>query len=349
MRHGVNDDAALGGAGPLEGIRVIEFAARGPVELAGLLFSQLGASVQRIERPGEPDRSANTILRGRSSRALDLKSDGGRAEALELIRDADVLVEGFRPGVMERLGLGPDAAAEHNPRIVYGRMTGWGQHGQRAQHAGHDINYLAETGALWAVRGAHGDTAIPLNLVGDNGGGALYLVTGVLAALLSTPRRAVVVDAAIVDGVSSLLETVRGLRNVGEWGEHPRDNLFDGGWPAYSTYRCQDGREVAFGAVEEKFYRNAVIALGLDPERLPDRDDRAQWPRLRTLLAAAFAQRTRDEWDEVFSRIDGCVSPVLTLTEAAESPHLRQRQTLLRSPDGGTIASAAPRFHPIVM
>lgn len=333
-------------ASPLAGIRVVEFANIGPLEHAGMLLADLGADVLRIVRPGDVP-TANPILRGRRHRELDLKSDDGRDAVLAEIATADVLLEGFRPGVMERLGLGPAEVAAINPGIVYGRMTGWGQSGPRAHEAGHDITYLALTGVLWATRASGGGRPVPaLNLVGDNGGGSLYLVTGVLAALLERAQtgQGSVVDAAIVDGATSLLQTVRGLRAEGRWSDLPADNYFDTGLPWYDTYECADGEYIAVGAIEPQFYAELVRGLGL--EDLPDRDDRANHPALRAAFQRAFRTRRRDQWAAVFDGTDACVAPVLSIDDAALDPHLAARRTVIRTPEGLS-AAPAPRFEPL--
>ncbi|WP_324651310.1 CaiB/BaiF CoA-transferase family protein [Georgenia sp. H159] len=334
---------------PLEGVRVVELAALGPLEHAGMLLADLGASVLRVHRPGAPGDPRNPILRGRRHLELDLKTEDGRACLLDEVRDADVLLEGFRPGVMERLRLGPHDLAEVAPGLVYGRMTGWGQSGPRAARAGHDINYTAETGALWATRTDGARPTAALNLVGDNGGGSLYLVVGVLAALLERRRtaRGAVIDAAIVDGVSSLLQTVRGLQTEGRWGQEPAANLFDSGAPFYDTYRCADGEYMAVGAIEPQFYDAFVRGLGLDPAGLPDRADRTTWPTLRARFAEMFAAHTRAHWARVFAPLDACVSPVWSLAEAGHSDHLVSRRTLLPDSTGGWSAAPAPRIHPL--
>ncbi|HWL60672.1 MAG TPA: CaiB/BaiF CoA-transferase family protein [Microbacteriaceae bacterium] len=329
----------------LTGTTVIELAANGPLELAGMLLSDLGATVIRVLRPGQAPKP-NVSLRGREHVTIDLKTDAGRKALLTLVADADVLLEAMRPGVAERLGIGPADAAAVNPRIVYGRMTGWGQDGPLASKAGHDINYIAETGALWAIRAPGSRPTIPLNAIGDYGGGALYLVNGVLAALLARQATGVgeVIDAAIVDGTASLLQGVRGFQSEGWWVDEPHSNMLDHGLPWYDTYECADGGWMAVGAIEPQFYRDLLTGLGLADA--PDREDPANWLALRTAFAEAFRTRTRDEWVEVFADLDACTTPVLSLRESLDSPHLTARGTWYRDTDGWS-AAPAPRFLPL--
>jgi alpha-methylacyl-CoA racemase len=300
-----------------------------------------GAAPKGARSAGGPD----WVLRGRRLIAADLKEPGDRQAVLELVDRADVLIEGFRPGVAERLGLGPDHCLSRNPRLVYARMTGWGQHGPLADRAGHDINYIGLTGVLHAIGTAGARPTPPLNLVGDFGGGSLYLVVGVLAALWEREHSGAgqVVDAAIVDGTSSLAQLIWSLRGLGMWTDQPAANLLDTGTPYYDTYACADGRYVAVGALEPRFYANLLAGLGLNPADLPAREDPAGWPTLRARFAEAFATRTRDAWAAVFDGVDACVTPVLTFAEAAEHPHLTSRGTL-PSFGGVTQAAPAPRF-----
>ncbi len=327
----------------------MELAGIGPGPHAAMILADLGADVVRVERPSgglEMTADAPDVLaRGRRRVAADLKDPAGQDAVLALAARADVLLEGYRPGVTERLGVGPQDCLARNPRLVYARMTGWGQHGPLAERAGHDINYLALSGALHAI-GRSGERPVPpLNLVGDFGGGSMLLVVGVLAALWERGRsgRGQVVDAAMVDGASTLLAMVWSLLAGGAWVDERGANLLDGGAPFYDTYTCADGRHVAVGALEPKFYAELLAGLGLADEPLSAQYDRVGWPRLRERFAAAFASRTRDEWAEVFAGTDACVAPVLALHEAAEHPHLASRSTLVES-DGVRQPSPAPRF-----
>lgn len=338
--------------GPLSGIRVIEVFALGPVALAGTMLADLGADVVLVARPGWLDQQINGLdatRRGRRVIELDLKSDDGRLAFLEAAAGADVVLEGFRPGVLERLRLGPDELLEHNPRLVLGRMTGWGQDGPRSQSAGHDINYLSLTGHLAAITGSDAQPAIPLNLVGDYGGGTMFLLTGLLSALVerSVSGRGQVVDAAMVDGASMLGQWIWAMRGAGRWSDEPRTNMLDGGQPWYDVYRTQDGRHMAVGALEPAFYAQLLAGLGLDgtsPEvTAPDRDDPATWPRLRDLFSARFAEHDQAHWAEVFDGTDACVTPVLTYAEAERDEHLGSRGTLIEL-DGVVQPAPAPRF-----
>lgn len=330
-------------AGPLTDVRVVELAGIGPAPLACHLLADLGADVLRISRPGPAAPVTDGLAVGRPSLELDLKRPEALARALELATVADVLVEGLRPGAAEKLGLGPDVCLARNERLVYARMTGWGQDGPRSGQAGHDINYISLTGALHAVGPYGGPPVPPLNLLGDFGGGSMFLVAGILAALFDRERTGTgqVVDAAMVDGVSYLMTMVWGWYSAGRWRDERGVNLLDGGAPFYTTYECADGRHVAVGALEPQFYRELVDRLGLAD--LPPRDDPANWPQLRRVLAASFAARTRDEWAEHFAGSDACVTPVLSLAEAPDDPHLRARATLRRDP-AGVSPAAAPRF-----
>ena len=334
--------------GPLAGTRVVELAGLGPAPYACLLLAELGADVVRVDRPGggtqlvPPERDA--LNRSRPSVAVDLKSPAGRDVVLRLVESADVLVEGLRPGVTERLGVGPDDALARNPRLVYARMTGWGQDGPLADRAGHDINYLGLTGALHAIGTAEAPVP-PLNIGADFGGGALFLVVGVLAALLErqTSGRGQVVDAAMVDGASSLVTMVYGLLGAGAWQDRRAANLLDGAAPFYGTYACADGRHVAVGAIEPQFHAQLLAGLGIDPGAHGGQLDVARWPEQRARIAAAFATRTRDEWADTFAGTDACVTPVLGLTEAPRHPHLAARSTFADR-GGHPEPEPAPRF-----
>jgi alpha-methylacyl-CoA racemase len=338
--------------GPLTGIRVIEFAGIGPAPFAGMLLADLGADVVRIDRPGGPplaafvDPARDPLGRGKRSMAVDLKHPRAIEVVRRLVGRADVLLEGFRPGVMERLGLGPDTCLDWNPRLVYGRMTGWGQEGPLARRAGHDLAYIAVTGALHAIGPAGGPPAIPVNLVGDFGGGALFLVAGVLAALVERggSGRGQVVDAAIVDGAAALLAQIFGLLAAGVWRDRRGENLIDGGAPWYSVYRTRDGRYLAIAAIEPPFYAELLSRLGLagDPD-LPGQFEVERWDELRDRIARVVATRTREEWTAIFDGSDACVAPVLALGEAPAHPHLAARGTFARA--GGMVQPApAPRF-----
>jgi alpha-methylacyl-CoA racemase len=333
--------------GPLDGLRVVEIAAIGPAPFAGMLLADLGASVLRVDRvrsdrPAEPHR---ILDRGRRSVALDLKDRRAVDAVLRMAERSDVLIEGFRPGVAERLGIGPDACRERNPRLIYARMTGWGQDGPLAGAPGHDINYLALTGALDVIGPAGGAPVPPVNLLGDFGGGGLPLVTGILAALYERGRSGLgqVVDAAIVDGVAGMLSMLLAMAAAGQWQPARGANVLDGGAPFYGVYACGDGRYVAVGAIEEPFYRSLLRGLDLDPARLPERLDPGHWPELRRAFAERFARRGRDEWLAVFAGTDACVTPVLTVAEAGGHPHLDARGTYVAA-DGLVQPAPAPRF-----
>lgn len=341
-------------SGPLAGLRVLELASIGPGPMATMLLADLGADVIRVDRtaaaPLGVPMPARFDVNGRSRRsvALDLKQPSAVDAVRRLADRADVLVEGWRPGVAERLGLGPDELLARNPALVYGRMTGWGQQGPLADRAGHDIDYLAVAGALGAIGPADGKPVPPLNLVADYGGGALYLAFGILAAVVERQRsgRGQVVDAAMVDGVASLSGIFHGLRAAGLWdaGEAARGhNLLDGGAPFYDTYACADGRFVAVGALEPPFFAELLARLGLDPSWRGRQYDRRAWPELRAALAAAFAMRSRDDWAAHFGASDACVAPVLTLAEAPAHPHLRARASFVEV-DGVVQPAPAPRF-----
>ena len=335
-----------GAAGPLDGLRVVELGGIGPVPHAAMMLADLGADVARVERPGSSGLGVGDAqLRHRRWVPADLKVEADRQTVLTLVAAADVLLEGFRPGVAERLGLGPEECLARNPRLVYGRVTGWGQHGPRAQQAGHDLNYLSLTGALAAVARPGERPVPPVNFVGDYGGGSMLLVTGVLAALWERERsgRGQVVDAAMVDGVSLLAQLVWSMRAVGAWTDRAGVNLLDGGAPFYDTYRCADGRHVAVGALEPQFYAALLAVLGIDTDGLRPQLDPAGWPLLRSRLSDAFATRSRDEWVAAFAGVDACVTPVLDWGEAAADEHLAQRGTLVEV-DGSVQAAPAPRF-----
>ncbi|SHL94416.1 alpha-methylacyl-CoA racemase [Paracoccus solventivorans] len=337
--------------GPLRGIRIVEMVGIGPAPFAAMILADMGAEVIRIDRPTPSGNGIaraprfDLVARGRRTVTLDLKHPEGVACALELIAAADGLVEGFRPGVMERLGLGPDACRARNPRLVYGRLTGWGQDGLLAHAAGHDLNYLALTGVLDMI-GREGQPPVPpLNLVADYAGGSLMLVAGLLAALLDAQRsgQGQVVDAAMVDGVALLATAMTGLRAAGLHDGPRGTNILDGGAPYYDVYACADGKFLSVAPIERKFREIFLRGLGFDPADFPDMDDRAMWPEARRLIAARLAQRSRDEWCAVFDRQDACVAPVLSLAEAPDHPHNAARRTHVRI-DGIMQPAPAPRF-----
>jgi alpha-methylacyl-CoA racemase len=339
--------------GVLNGIRVVEFEAIGPGPFGTMLLADMGADVIRIDRavageelvPGKASAKVDITGRNRRSVTLDLKSPEGAAAALELIERADVLIEGFRPGVMERLGLGPEQALARNPKLVYGRMTGWGQHGPMSQRAGHDINYIALSGVLSGIGPDGGRPTPPLNLVGDYGGGGMLLAMGVLAALVNVQRGGdgQVVDAAMTEGAAQLGSIIWGLLATGQWREQRGSNLLDGGAPWYDTYRTLDGQYMAIGPVESRFYAELLEKLGLSAADLPKQHDRKGWPRLREAFIRAFLQRTRDEWCAVFETSDACVAPVLAFSEAARHPHNLARGSFVEVA-GVTQPVPAPRF-----
>jgi len=333
--------------GPLDGIRVVEFEAIGPVPFACGILTDMGATVTRIGRPGgirlpggldaTTSVSSNTVV-------IDLKSDDGISRALGLIREADVVMEGFRPGTLERLGLDPRLLLDLHPRLVIARVTGWGQEGAYASMAGHDINYVALTGVLHAI-GPSDRPMPPLNLVGDFGGGGMFAVAGVVAALFERDQTGLgqIIDVAMVDGAASLLGPIRALQNVGAWIDEREANLLDGGAPFYRTYATSDAKFVAVGALEPSFYSAMLAGLGIDEETIPDRSDAANWPELSATFAAVFKERSRDDWQAIFDGSDGCVTPVLTISEVATHPHNAERGAIVEASNGPRPASA-PRF-----
>lgn len=331
------------GPGPLAGVRVLELAGLGPAPMAAMFLAELGADVVRVDRPG-PVALADVLDRGRRSAVVDLKDPRGVETALALAERADILLEGYRPGVMERLGLGPDVVLKRNPALVYGRMTGWGQDGPRAHTAGHDINYIAITGALGAIGRAGGPPQIPLNLLGDFGGGSLYLVVGVLAALhhARATGEGQVVDAAIVDGVTHLSAMIWAERAHNGWVDERGANVLDSGYPFYDVYETADGQWYTVGALEPQFYAELVRLLDL-PQWAARQHDKNAWPTMRADFAAAFASRTRAAWDEVFDGSDACAAPVLSWAEAVTDAHLRAREAHTRV-DGTDVPAPAPRF-----
>jgi alpha-methylacyl-CoA racemase len=342
-------EGAVEMAGPLQGLRVVELAGIGPGPHAAMILGDLGADVVRIERPGKgpgiPTKGSDHLLRNRRSVGANLKTDEGRELVLRLIAKADVLIEGFRPGVTERLGLGPEDCAKVNERLIYGRMTGWGQTGPRSQQAGHDINYISLNGVLHAVGRAGERPVPPLNLAGDFGGGSMFLLVGILSALWERERsgKGQVVDAAMVDGSSVLAQMMWAFRAMGMWSDERGVNMLDTGAPYYDTYETSDGRYVAVGAIEPQFYAEMIGKLGLDPAGLPDQNDMSRWPELRARLTEAFAEHDRDHWTKVFAGSDACVTPVLSFGEVESEPHNTERDTFYR--DGDFLFPApAPRF-----
>ena len=333
--------------GPLHGVRVIEIASLAPAPFGCMVLSDLGADVLRVDRPTSVggDASIDPLGRGRRSIGLNLKDPAGVDVLLRLVETADVLVEGFRPGVTERLGFGPDACLERNPGLVYGRMTGWGQEGPMARMAGHDINYIAVAGALDPVGRAGERPLPPLNLVGDFGGGGMLLAVGILAALheRSSSGRGQVVDAAMVDGAALLTSFIHGMRGQGVWQDARGTNLLDSGAPFYDTYETADGLFMSVGALEPQFYAALLHGLGLEGEDLPAQLDRDRWPELRARFTEVFKRRTRDEWTAIFDGTDACVAPVLGLGEAPGHPHATARTGFI-DVAGLPQPAPAPRF-----
>lgn len=335
------------GSGPLEGVRVVEIAAIGPGPFCAMLLADMGAEVVRVDRPlsGGGQRSPAVLGRGRRSVVVDLKHDRGAEVVLRLVASADALIEGFRPGVAERLGIGPDACLARNPRLLYGRMTGWGQEGPWRHAAGHDVDYIALAGALHPIGRAGQAPVPPLNLVGDFGGGGMLLAFGIACGLLEARRsgRGQVIDAAVVDGAALLTTLVHELAAMGLWRAERGANLLDGGAPFYDVYETADGRYVAVGALEPEFYAELLGRLGLDERELPAQMDRERWPELRERLAAVFRTRSRQQWCELFAGSDACVAPVLSPGEAPGHPHNLARGTFARV--GELLEPApAPRF-----
>ena len=337
--------------GPLAGLKIVEFAAVGPAPMCAMLLADLGATVLRIDRVTPVELGSkrpleyDLLLRNREVMALDLKTAEGRAMAMEVVAGADALIEGMRPGVMERLGLGPDECFARNPKLVYGRMTGWGQKGPLADAAAHDLNYIAVTGALDAI-GRHGQPpSIPINLLGDYAGGSLYLALGILAALQEAGRsgKGQVVDAAIIDGVTSLMTSMYGLMAAGMWKLERGTNIADSGTPFYDVYACKDGKYVSVAPIETRFFEELLDRLEIPKAEFPNRWDRKDWPRLRDTLAAKFASRTRDEWCQVLEGTDACFAPVLSMGEAPQHPHVAAREVFA---DVGGVRQPmpAPRF-----
>jgi alpha-methylacyl-CoA racemase len=333
--------------GPLAGIRVLEFEAIGPGPFAGMLLADLGADVLVVDRPADTDlglkreRWYDVMMRGKRSVTLDLKEKNGAQTALQLVSKADALIEGFRPGVMERLGLGPEAALARNPKLVYGRMTGWGQDGPLAARAGHDINYIALAGVLHAF-GRRGEAPVPpLNLVGDFGGGGMLLALGIACALLEAGRsgKGQVVDAAMVEGASLLAAMFHGFLKAHQWSEIRGANVLDTGAPWYDVYETRDGKYVSVGAIEAKFYQDLLSRLGLEGRELPGQYERARWPELHDLFRSKFKEKTRTEWCKMFEGSDACFAPVLAFSEAREHPHNKARKAFV---EVGKVEQPAP-------
>ncbi|HEY7798172.1 MAG TPA: CaiB/BaiF CoA-transferase family protein [Hyphomonadaceae bacterium] len=332
-------------SGPLTGVRIAEFAGIGPGPFCGMLFADLGADVVRIDRPDTRPGADFIMGRGKRSIAIDLKNAQGVEAALAIVDKADALIEGFRPGVMERLGVGPDIVLRRNPKLVYGRMTGWGQTGPWSTMAGHDIDYIALTGALHTMGRKGEPPAPPLNLVGDYGGGALYLAFGVLAGIIEarSSGKGQVVDCAMVDGAASLMSMFYAMKHIGVWNAERSDNLLDGGAHFYDTYECADGKWVAVGAIEPQFHQVLVEKLGLSEESFPARMDRTHWPAYSQRIADVLRKRPRDEWMKVFEGTDACVAPVLSMDEAPKHPHNVARDTF-QTAFGVVQPGPAPRF-----
>ena len=331
--------------GPLTGLKVVEFAGIGPGPFCGMLLSDLGADVVRIDRKGGRGGAPSDVTsRGRRSVALDLKSPAAIEACLKLMESADAVFEGFRPGVMERLGLGPDVALKRNPKLVYGRMTGWGQTGPYANAAGHDMNYIAITGALHAI-GTTDKPVPPLNLVGDFGGGALYLAFGLLAGVIQAREtgKGQVIDCAMSDGAASLMAMFYGFKASGMWQGGRRNNMLDGGAHFYDTYQCSDGKWISLGSIEPQFYALLLEKTGIDDPEFQRQMDRAAWPTLHDKLADVIARKTRDEWCEIMDATDVCFAPVLDLDEAPKHAHNAARKTFVEVA-GVTQPAPAPRF-----
>jgi alpha-methylacyl-CoA racemase len=335
-------------AGPLTGLTVLELAGLGPGSYCAMMLADMGAEVLRIQRPATDAQNAapNPVVgRGMRSLVLDLKSEAGRQAVLRLADKSDALIEGFRPGVMERLGLGPDDCLGRNPRLVYGRMTGWGQYGPLSGFAGHDINYIALTGALAAIGTSDSGPIAPLNLLGDFGGGGMMLAFGIVCVLLEARNsgKGQVVDAAMTDGTAMLMATTYGYHAAGRWQAERGTDLLDGAAHFYTTYRCADDKWVAVGAIEPRFYANLLTRIGLDPTQFQPQHDRQRWPEWKARLATIFATRSRDEWCAVMAGTDACFSAVLDLREAPLHPHNVARKTFIDH-EGALQPAPAPRF-----
>ena len=339
-------------SGPLNGFKIIEFAGLGPAPFAGMMLSDMGAEILRIDKmssksaKNSENGNFDILSRGRQTLTIDLKKPDGALLALKIIEKADALIEGFRPGVMEKLGLGPEKCLKKNPKLVYGRMTGWGQEGPLSKFAGHDINYLSLTGALHSIGRKGSNPTPPLNLVGDFGGGGMFLAFGIVCALIEASKsdKGQVVDAAMVDGVTSLMAMVHGLLSTDIWEDKPASNFLDTGSHYYDTYECLDGKYVAVGAIEPKFYNSLVEVLGLNKiSEEKEQMDKSRWPELKKKFSSIFLTKTRGEWCKIMKDKDVCFSPVLSITEAYEHPHNKARKLFLKN--GKRIEPApAPRF-----
>lgn len=333
--------------GPLAGVKIVEFAGIGPGPMSAMLLAELGADVIRVDRvnPSELKNRTNVLNRSRPSISVDLKNPQGTETALRLVEAADGLIEGFRPGVMERLGLGPDVCLERNPKLVYGRMTGWGQEGPLANAAGHDINYIALTGALHCIGPKDGPPTPPLNIVGDFGGGALYLALGMVSAVLEASRsgKGQVLDVAMIDGAASLITAAYGAYSIGVMTDQRASNNLDGGAHYYGAYETKDGKYISVAPNEPQFYALLIDKLGLSPEELPEQTDRSHWPAMKSRFEAIFKTKTRDEWCDLLEGSDTCFAPVLTLSEAPAHPHNKLREGYIEL-DGVMQPAPAPRF-----
>ena len=338
----------MGMAGPLQGLRVVELAGIGPGPHAAMILGDLGADVVRVERPSkspDPKPNGDFLMRSRRSVTADLKNPEDRDRILGLIAKADVLIEGFRPGVTERLGLGPEDCAKVNERLIYGRMTGWGQTGPRSQQSGHDMNYISLNGVLHAIGRVNERPVPPLNLVGDFGGGSMFLLVGILSALYDRERsgKGQVIDAAMVDGSAVLAQMMFAFRHTGLWSDVRGTNMLDTGAPYYDVYECADGRYVSVGSIEPQFYAELLEKLQLDPATLPGQNDVTRWPELRAILTEAFLSHGRDHWAEVFKTSDACVAPILTFAEVETEPHNTERGSFYKVGDS-VFPMPAPRF-----
>jgi alpha-methylacyl-CoA racemase len=339
------------GKGPLTGVRIVELGGIGPGPFAAMLLADLGADIVRIDRivasdsGVQMDEKFNLLHRGRRSVAMDLKNKDAVVTVLKLVAQADALIEGFRPGVTERMGLGPDACLAVNPKLIYGRMTGWGQDGPLAQAPGHDMNYIALTGVLHSIGERGGKPVPPLNLTGDFGGGSLYLALGIVSALLESRSsgKGQVVDAAMVDGSASLMTLMYGMRAAGYWSDERGTNRLDSGAPWYSVYETRDGKYVALASNEPRFYKVTIETMGLAGKDLPDQHDRASWPQMKQLFAEVFKTKTREEWTNLMAGQEVCFAPVLSMGEAPEHPHLKARGTFVEV-NGVVQPACAPRF-----